>query len=635
MFMKHIDKRIKISLFIFIFLFILITIKVFYIQVIQYDKLNSLANDLWSRNLPIEPNRGNIYDRNGVLLAGNITTTSLVVVPSQIIDKEQVATDIANILEVDYEEIYEHVSKQTSIERIHPEGRQLSYEIADEINALNYDGVYLLKESQRYYPYDTALAHVLGYVGIDNQGLSGIELQYDDYLTGSAGAIQYYSDAKGGRLELSEVYSKPTDGMNIYLTIDYNIQMAMERELDNIVSKYSPDSALMVAMDPDTGEILGMSSRPNFSPSNYQDYDLEEINRNLPIWSTYEPGSTFKIITLAAALNDNKVDLDNDMFFDTGSVQVENANIKCWSTGGHGEQTFLQVVENSCNPGFVELGNRLGKESLFGYVDDFGFGEKTGIDLNGESKGIMFNYDKIGPVELATTSFGQGVAVTPIQQVNAVSAAINGGNLYTPYIVKSFNEPETNSTIHTFLPTLVRQVISEEASSQVRYALESVVTNGTGRPAYIDGYRVGGKTGTAQKVENGSYMVGNYIVSFISFLPADDPEIVLYVAIDNPKGVVQYGGVVAAPVAKTVLEAAIESLEIEERENPTDKNYQVGELHYVEVPNVIGMNTQEAMELLKDFQVEFTGSGSTIFEQQPSAGERILEDSTIRLLLKE
>ena len=635
MFLKHIDKRIKISLFIFIFLFILVIIKVFYIQVIQYDKLNNLANDLWSRNLPIQPQRGNIYDRNGVLLAGNITTTSLVLVPSQIVNKEEVARSLANILKISYNDMLTHVSKKTSIERVHPEGRGLPYDIADEINSLGYDGVYLLKEAKRYYPNDKDLAHVLGYVGIDNQGLSGLELQYDEYLTGQAGAIKYYSNAKGGKLELPQVYEAPTDGMNMYLTIDYKIQKAIERELDNVVSKYSPDSALIVAMNPTTGEVLGMSSRPNFSPNNYKDYNLEEINRNLPIWMTYEPGSTFKIITLAAALNENKVDLYNENFIDEGHVHVENATIKCWKPGGHGVQTFLQVVENSCNPGFVELGQRVGKTSLFSYIDSFGFGKKTGIDLNGESKGLMFNLDKVGPVELATTSFGQGPSVTPIQQVTAVSAAINGGNLLQPYIVKSFNEPLTNTLIHDFNPIVKSQVITKETSNEVRYALESVVTNGTGRPAYIDGYRVGGKTGTAQKVENGAYMVGNYIVSFISFVPADDPQIVLYVAIDNPKGTVQYGGVVAAPVAREVLISSIEALNIEKRPNPTDKNYQPGEKKYIIVPNVENMDVKQAKELLKDFNIEYTGSGSKVISQQPAPNERILEDSTIRLLLSD
>ena len=255
---------------------------------------------------------------------------------------------------------------------------------------------------------------------------------------------------------------------------------------------------------------------------------------------------TFKIVTLAASVNEKIVDLNKDTFYDGGSVNVEGATLHCWKHGGHGAQTFLQVVENSCNPGFVNLGLKLGKDKLFEYIKNFGFGSKTGVDLNGESSGILFSLDKVGPVELATTAFGQGVSVTPIQQITAVSAAINGGILYKPYIVKSLNEPETNSVILENKPTVVRQVISSESSDIVKYALESVVQNGTGRNAYIEGYRVGGKTGTAQKVKDGRYMVGNYITSFIGFLPADDPQVIVYIAVDNAKGITQYGGTVHA-----------------------------------------------------------------------------------------
>ena len=287
----------KIVLIVIIFLFILIVAKVFYIQVIDYDKLNDYASNLWSRNLPVKADRGLIYDTNGEVLADNITTTSLVVIPNQIKDKESTAKKLAEILEVSYDDMYVHVSKQTSIERVHPEGRRLSYEVADKIRNLKLDGVYLVKESQRYYPFDTYMSHTLGYVGIDNQGLSGLELMYDKYLTGKDGAIKYFSDAKGNKLELSEVYEEPQDGMNLTLTINKDIQASIERELDNAVTKYNPDRAIALAMDPNSGEILGISARPNFSPNNYQDYTTEEINRNLPIWATYEPGSTFNIVT--------------------------------------------------------------------------------------------------------------------------------------------------------------------------------------------------------------------------------------------------------------------------------------------------------------------------------------------------
>lgn len=635
MFFRKIHTRIKIVLFVIILLFILIISKVFYIQVISYNKLNKYANSLWSRNLPIEANRGIIYDRNGVVLADNLTTTSLVFIPNQIKDKEKTAREISNILGTSYEDMLKHVSKKTSIERVHPEGRRLDFETSDKIAELNLPGVYLVKESKRNYPFGSTLSHTLGFVGIDNQGLSGLELMYNDYLTGSYGAIKYYSDAKGTRLNLAEVYEQPQDGINMTLTINYNLQASLERELDNAVSKYNPDQALGIIMDPNSGEILAISSRPNFKPSEYQNYTVEEINRNLPIWMTYEPGSTFKIITLATALEEKVVDLEKDTFTDTGGITVEGATLHCWKHGGHGTQTYLQVVENSCNPGFVNLGLKLGKETLFNYIDKFGFGKKTGVDLNGEASGIIFNVDKIGDLELGTTAFGQGVSVTPIQQITAISAAINGGNLYKPYIVKSLNEPETNSIILENQKQVVRKVISDETSEKVRFALESVVTNGTGRPAFIDGYRVGGKTGTAQKVKDGHYMVGNYITSFIGFLPADDPQVIVYVAVDNAKGVTQYGGTIAAPIAKSILLDAITELGIEKRQGASEKKYNYLDRKYATIPNVIGLSPNEAVKILKSFKVEFSGSGNTVSYQSPSSGTRIYEGEVVRLLLSD
>lgn len=351
MFFKQIDSRIKIVFLIIIILFIFIIARVFFIQLISYEKLSLLASDLWSRDLPIEANRGLILDRNGIVLADNLTTTSLVLIPNQIDNKEETSTKLAEILGVTKEEMDKHVNKVTSIERVHPEGRRLSYDVADKIYDLNLSGVYLVKEAKRYYPYGDMLSHVLGYVGIDNQGLSGIEKQYDEYLTGEAGAIKYFSDAKGNKLELSDIYLEPTSGMNIQLTIDYNIQMALERELDNAVDMFNPDMALAVVIEPNTGEILGMSSRPNFDSNNYQNYSMETLSRNLPIWASYEPGSTFKIVTFASALEENLIDMEKDHFYDSGSVTITGARIGCWKAGGHGDQTFLQVLENSCNLG--------------------------------------------------------------------------------------------------------------------------------------------------------------------------------------------------------------------------------------------------------------------------------------------
>ena len=633
MFFSNIHERIRFIFLVSIVILIAIIIKVFYIQVFAYEKLNTLAESLWSRELPIKADRGEIVDRNGEILATNVTTVSLVVVPGQIDDPKRVAKDLSDILGTDYQDMLKHVTKSTSIERVHPEGRGLDYEIAEKIDALGYDGVYLLKESKRYYPYETVLSHVLGYVGIDNQGLSGLELYYDEYLMGADGAIKYFSDGKGNKLELTEVYEAPTSGITLELSIDINLQLAIENELDNAISKYNPEQALIVAMDPDTGEILAMASRPNFDSNNYGDYKTEVINRNLPIWMTYEPGSTFKIITLSAALEEQTINLFEDTFTDTGSINVDGSTIHCWKAGGHGTQTMLEVVENSCNPGFVRIGETLGVETLMDYIDKYGFGDKTGIDLNGESAGILFDPDVMGPVELATTSFGQGISVTPIQQIRAVSAAINGGLLYTPHMVKAFLESETNSLIEKIEPEVTRQVISEETSSLVRYALESVVANGSGKNAYIENYRVGGKTGTAQKVVNGSYLDGNYILSFMGFMPADDPEIVVYVAIDNPKGVTQYGGVVSAPIARNVLLSAIDILDIEPSSEGMAKEYTWLDKKYSVLPNVVGMSKEEATKTLKNYKIEYSGDGDTVIYMSPEAGYYVAEGETIKILL--
>ncbi len=632
MFIRKMNTRMRFILLVIIFLFIVIIFKVFYIQVIDYKKLNTLATNLWSRNLPIEANRGYIYDVNGNVLAGSITTTSLVLIPNQIKDKEDTAKKLSQILNVSYEDMYKHVSKKTSIERVHPEGRRLNQDISSKIDELKLPGVYLLKESKRNYPNNNLLSHTLGYVGIDNQGLSGLELTYDKYLTGSNGAIKYFSDAKGNKLQLNGIYEQPTDGMNITLTINIKIQEALERELKNASKRYNPDQAWGIVMNPNTGEILALASTPDYNPNDYKKYDLNKINKNLPIWMTYEPGSTFKIISLSSALEEKLIDLDKDTFNDSGSVKVSGATIHCWKHGGHGHQTYLQVVENSCNTGFVNIGFKLGKDRLFSYINKFGFGSKTGIELNGEENGIMFNKDRIGDLETVTTAFGQGVSVTALQQVTAVSAAINGGTLYKPYIVKSINDPVTNQVIKYNLPTKVRNTISKETSDKVRYALESVVARGTGHNAYIAGYRVGGKTGTAQKVKNGVYMTGNYITSFIGFFPADDPEVIVYIAVDNAKGVTQYGGTVAAPLARNVMTSIIDILDIKPRENEIEKEFVYLDKEYVNVPNVIGLDLKESKKLLKDFKVITEGKGKIIY-QTPPANNKIAKGETIRLFL--
>ena len=633
MFLRKIDNKIRFCLVFFILFFIIIIFKVIYIELFEYKKLSSLANDLWSRDLPIEGDRGLILDRNGVVLADNITTTSLVLIPNQIKDKDLVSLELSKILNVSKEEMDKHVKKNVSIERVHPEGRRLDYSIADKIESLHFEGVYLVRESKRYYPYGNTLSHVLGYVGIDNQGLSGIELEYDKYLTGEAGAIKYYSDAKGNKLDLSEIYLESTPGMNVYLTIDINIQLALERELSNVDDTLSPDNSLGIVIDPNTGEILAMASRPTYNPNNYKKFSPEVLNRNLPIWMTYEPGSTFKIITMASAVEEKVIDIFKDTFYDSGSVKVNGTRIGCWKSGGHGLQTYLQVLENSCNPGFVKLGQLLGKERLFSYFDLFGFGDKSGIDLNGESKGIIFPLNKVGDLELATSAFGQGISVTPIQQVTAVSSVVNGGNLYTPYIVKSVNESDTNGIIIKNNPKIRRKTISKETSDIMKYSLESVVAKGGGHYAYIEGYRIGGKTGTAQKVQNGRYLVNNYIMSFMSVIPSNDPKAVFYLAIDNPKHTALLSSYTTAPVARKILLDIINSLNIPRQNNGIEFVRNWSDPIYFIVPNVVGLTKREAEKKLINYNIQYSGHGDIVISQSPKENTSLEMGSTVRILL--
>ncbi|GAQ18832.1 sporulation-specific penicillin-binding protein [Oceanobacillus picturae] len=632
-----VKKRI-VTVFLFgLLIFSIIDIRLGYVQFIIGDKLVGQANDLWTRDIVFEPERGQILDTDGEVLADNVTAPSIVAVPRQISDPEETAEKLAGVLDVSKDKVLADITKNASSVNLRPEGIKISEKQELAIRTLNMDGIYLAKDSKRHYPNGEDLSHVLGFAGIDNQGLMGLELYYDDKLKGEEGSLSFYSDAKGRRLDsLADVYTPPEDGLNLKTTINSKVQTIIERELDLAVSKYSPDGALAIAVNPKTGGVLGMSSRPNFHPENYQEVDSNIFDRNLPIWSTYEPGSTFKIITLAAALEEAVVDLEEDEFNDDGSISVDGSELHCWKSGGHGNQTYLEVVQNSCNPGFVTLGQKLGEEKLFSYIDNFGFGEKTGIDLQGEGNGILFAEDQVGPVELATTAFGQGVSVTPIQQVMAVAASVNGGYLYEPYLAESWIDPKTNKIVETHEPNVKRKVISEETSEEVRYALESVVAQGTGRPAYVDGYRVGGKTGTAQKVgPDGNYMENNYVVSFIGFAPADDPEIVVYVAVDNPKNTVQFGGVVAAPIVGQIIGDSLQAMEVELSAGGMDKEYLWPEEPKVEVPDLIGLTKEELAEYMTNLSIETSGEGEYIIDQAPAPGTKVEQGSKMRIYLSE
>ncbi|OLO40792.1 stage V sporulation protein D [Alkalihalophilus pseudofirmus] len=627
-------KRLVFVLICGLIIFLIIAIRLGYVQFGMGNWLTDRAEDSWSRDIPFEAKRGEILDRNDEILATNVSAPSILVVPRQVKEPADTAEKLANVLNMDRQKAYELITKSASSVRINPEGRKISKEKANEVRSLDLPGVYVAEDSKRHYPNGKFLSHVLGFAGIDNQGLTGLELFYDEYLSGKKGHVSFFSDAKGKRLpDLADEYTPPVDGLNLRLTIDTKVQTIIERELDIAEATYNPDGAIAIAMNPNTGEILGMSSRPHYNPENFREVPPEIYNQNKPVWMQYEPGSTFKIITLAAAIEEGEVDLHKETFNDPGFIEVSGHRLRCWKKGGHGHQTFLEVVQNSCNPGFVVLGERLGKDRLFDYIENFGFGQETGIDLQGEGKGILFKRDRVGPLELATTAFGQGVAVTPIQQVAAVSAAINGGYLYQPFIAKDWVDPTTGQVVNSQAPVSKRRVISEETSKEIRHALESVVALGTGKGAFVDGYRVGGKTGTAQKAKDGRYLENNHIVSFIGMAPADNPEIVVYVAIDNPKGTVQFGGVVAAPIVGKIIGDSLAAMGVEKRSDQIEKEKAWNDEPIVETPDLVGLSIREINQAYYDLKIDASGSGSKVLAQAPEPGVKVKAGSTIRIYM--
>jgi len=621
--------RLRLIWIMIIFLFLLVLIKLVQLQFFQFDELTTKAKESWDRELPYASLRGNILDRNGEVIVGNKLAPTLFYMPSQNDNPEQVAEEIGSLIGMDKSELLEQINKRAYLVKIAPKGKNISSELAMEIQDKNIKGLYAGVDYLRDYPYGDMLSRLVGFTGYDAQGLAGIEYQYDSILKGKSSAVRMFTDAKGVPLpHVDDGWKNGVKGNHVQLTVDLDIQQVVERELSQAMQKYEATQAIAIVMNPKNGEILALASAPNFDPSDYQDVDSTVYNRNLPVWMTFEPGSTFKIITLSAALEENVVDLEEDHFHDKGYTMVEGSRLRCWKREGHGDQTFLEVVENSCNPGFIELGNRVGADKLQEYIRNFGFGESTGSGMAGESTGILFSKENFGPVEHATTSFGQGISVTPIQQVQAVAAAVNGGYLYKPFIVKNTIDGETNKILSSSEPEMKRQVISEETSAIVRNALEHVVAEGSGRNAYRDQLRIGGKTGTAQKVQNGRYMEGEYIVSFIGFAPADDPELIVYVAIDNPKHSTQFGGVIAAPIVGQILE---DSLKTKGSGTQIEKEYRWGDVEQVRTPNLVGTKRKEITSYMYPFKIVWHGDGDEIISQLPKENGLIPIDGTIHV----
>lgn len=660
--------------------FIVLGIQLFRLQILQHDELEAKAISQQVRSTTVSASRGTIYDRNGKILAASGDVSTIFISPAEISRNDEdpvlIAQGLSEILGVDYGKILEMTQDTSSWYKT--VARKVEDDLTEQVREFKseYDlvGVKIESDTKRYYPYGSLAAHVIGFVGTENYGLSGIEAYYDDVLSGVDGRVIRSTTAAGTELLYTnfEDYYDAEDGNDIVTTIDATIQYYVEKHLQQAVEDYDiQKGAAAIAMDPDTGEILALASLGNFDLNNYQAVS-EEVQtqidaaatdeeksalrtaaqqsqwRNKAISDTYEPGSTFKIITLSMALEEGITSV-NDSFYCGGSIQVtgDDEPRKCWKTAGHGAQTLTQAVQHSCNVAFINLGVRLGAETFYQYAEAFGFlnlpddtgatpTAKTGIDIAGESGSIWWSqdvfYQPYSLSQLAAASFGQTFTITPIQLITAVSACVNGGYLMKPYLVKEVVDDDGEVTSAN-QPTVVRQVISEDTSAQVREILEQVVgdsVEGTGKNAYVAGYEIGGKTGTSEKVaQDATGAQKEYIVSFIGFAPADDPEIVLLILLDTPSnesGIYISGGNMAAPVVGNMMADILPYLGVE-------ANYTEEEMDVMDktVPSITGMSLAEAQKAVTDAGLTYRviGSGEIVTNQLPLAYSVIADESQI------
>ena len=545
-----------------------------YLMVFRSEYYVEQAKDLHERERDIKAARGQILDRNGVVLAANRTVCTISVIHSQVTDPETVIRVLTKELGIDEETVRKRVEKVSSIEHVRT---NVDKSVGDAIRAYGLAGVKVDEDYKRYYPYDTLASKVLGFTGGDNQGIIGLEVKYDDYLQGTNGKILTLTDARGVEIEnAGESRLDPVDGNNLVISIDYNIQMYAEQVATKVMEQKQADHVSILIMNPQNGEIYAMANVPEFNLNepfvlNYDagtDMDaakkqelLNQMWRNPCINDTYEPGSTFKIITASAALEQGVVTL-NDNFFCPGYKIVEDRRIRCHKAGGHGAENFEQGLMNSCNPVFMELGLRLGADNFYHYFRQFGLLSKTNIDLPGEAATIMHSLDNIGQVELATMSFGQSFQITPVELATTVSSIINGGRRVTPHFGVKVQTPD-GEDVEILQYDQVDGIVSEETSKTMRTLLEKVVSEGSGKNAKIEGYAIGGKTATSQTLPRSAH---KYISSFLGFAPAEEPTVLCLVIINDPQGV-YYGGTIAAPVCKEVFENILPYLEIEKTES--------------------------------------------------------------------
>ncbi len=530
-----------------------------WIQIVRADELYEQAWEQWSHNVPVSTARGSIYDSRGRLLAGSTSAQTVAAIPPRVEDRRAVSAALAPVLNMNEEEIYELISLERSAVYIK---RKVNPEVAEAVRDMNLPGIIFFSEEKRYYPGGNLASQLLGFAGTD-QGLAGLEAYYENYLAGSEGIFLFPADARGRQVPHDFTRSvQPEQGYNLHLSIDETIQHIVERELERTMQESAPRQAMAVAVDPYSGAVLAAAARPDYNPDSYRDYDPERW-KLAPFTSSFEPGSTFKMVTLAAVIEEGLFNPE-ESFSCSGHTTIEGRRINCWTSdrGGHGEINFFESLGASCNPAFIELGRRLGKEELTRYIEAFGYGEPTGVDYPGESSGLIFTPDNMGPLELATTAFGQGVSVSPIQQTVAVAAMINGGYLYKPYLVEEVRSIE-GDTVFKQKPEMVRQVVSAETSAKLIEMMENVVLEGTGRAAAVEGYRAAGKTGTAEKLDpDKEYMKDEYIYSFVGFAPVENPRLVLYVAVDGVTKGPRLGVHTSAPLFSRIMEDTMKYLQV-------------------------------------------------------------------------
>lgn len=622
-----IRRRLALCMAVFFLLFTLLAGRLFVLQVIDGEALQRRAQAQWTSESAVKPARGMILDRNGAVLAQSATAYTASVSPRQVRDAARLAAILSPVLDVEAAEI-ERKASDTSKGGVTLK-RQLPRETARQIKAMKaeyaaagsdaLDGLYLEEESKRYYPMGQFAAQLIGLTTIDGTGQAGLEQSLDRWLSGREGRVLSQIDGKGRALAGGErEYIPAVDGGSVTLTIDASIQSFCEQAAREALSVNDAKAVRVLAMDPQTGEILAMVTKPDYDlndPPRDDVKTLTERMRNRVVTDAYEPGSTFKIITASSALDAGLV-TPSEGFYCSGSVTVEGGKIRCWGKP-HGAESFAQALQNSCNPVFVEMGLRLGVERFYDYLDAFGIGKKTGVDIPGEGAGIVISRQACKRVDIARVGFGQSVAVTPLQLLTAVCAAVNGGNLMKPYVVKEIRDAE-GSLLQQGQPTVTGHPISQETSATMRRLLEDVVALGGGKNAYIPGYHVGGKTGTAQVYVDGVVSRDTHIGSFVGFAPANDPQIAVILIVDEAQVPVDFGSVTAAPYAREILERALVYLGVapDTGEPPAEA---------VEVPDVTGLNVADAERALKDAGLDAVpdGDGARVKAQLPAAGARM------------